>query len=94
MNQVSEGLKKPNTFRLASALVEAETFQDSGSCMPPKPGNGLLLFINLRKWADSLFISGLLNNFAQVKVKEVCITEWISHHIKFYTSHSKMLMLR
>ena len=63
INQVSKGLKKPNTFWLASALVEAEAVQDSGSSILPKLGNVLPLFINVRKWAGSLFISCLLHSF-------------------------------
>ena len=39
---------KFKTFLLASALVEAETGQDTGSCLPPKLGNFLPLPINIR----------------------------------------------
>ena len=49
----------------------------------------LVLFSIARKLADSLFISDLIHNFTQIKVKEIA-----SHLIKFYTSHSDMLMLR
>ena len=34
MNWVLEGFKKFSTFRLVSALVEAEAGQGTGSCMP------------------------------------------------------------
>ena len=47
--------------------------------MHSKLGNALPLFINVRKWVDSLLISGLLHNFTQVKGKEVCLTEWNLH---------------
>ena len=46
INQVPEGLKKCSTFWLASALVEAEADQGTESCVPPKLGNALPLFIN------------------------------------------------
>ena len=49
--------------------------------MPSKLGNALPLFINVRKRVDSPFISGLLRNFTQVKVKEVCLTEWTLHFL-------------
>ena len=39
---------KFNAFWLASALVEAESVQGTGSCMPSKLGNDPLL-INVRK---------------------------------------------
>ena len=32
-----------------------------------------------RKWVDSLFTSGLLHNFTQVKVKEVFLKQWALH---------------
>ena len=35
MNRVFKGLKKPNTFWLVSAQVEAQAGQGTGSCMPP-----------------------------------------------------------
>ena len=91
-SKVSEGLKKSNTFWLASALVETEAVQDSDSCTLPKLENVLPLFINKRKWAGSLFILRLQDNFTRVKVKEVCFTEWTLHLTKFCPSHSKMLM--
>ena len=71
---------------LASAQVEAEAGQDTGSYMPPKIGNALPLFINVIKCAGSLFNSGVLDNFIQVKVREVCLIEWAS------LPYSKMLM--
>ena len=46
INQVPEGLKKCSTFWLASALVEVEADQGTESCVPPKLGNALPLFIN------------------------------------------------
>ena len=52
--------------------------------MPPKMGNVLPLFINVRKWASVHFMSLPVHfNFAQVKVKEECIIEWTSHLTKF-----------
>ena len=44
--------------------------------MSSKLGNVLPIFINIRKWVGLLFNSGLLHKFTQVKVKEVCLTEW------------------
>ena len=42
--------------------------------MPHKLGNGISLFINVRKWAGSLFVSALLHDFTQVKATEVRFT--------------------
>ena len=84
---VSEGLTKSSTCWLANTLVETEAGQDTGRCIPTKLGNALA---NLRKWTGSLFTSGLLHNFVQVKVKEVCLSEWTLHLlINFYLSHLK-----
>ena len=67
-----EGLKKSNTFWLVSPVVETEGVQGAGSCMPSSNlGNALPLF---KKWVDSLFTSGLLDSFTQVKIKEVGLT--------------------
>ena len=44
--------------------------------MSSKIGNDLPLF---RKWEASLFTSGLLHNFTQIKVIEVCLTEGNLH---------------
>ena len=41
--------------------------------MTSKLGNDLPVVINVRKRVDLLFASGLLHNFTQVKVKEVCL---------------------
>ena len=69
-----EGLKKSNTFWLANAVLEAEAGQLHA--MPCKLGNALPLCINVTKWVGSLFTSGILHNVAQVKVKEVYLTDW------------------
>ena len=61
INQVSKGLKKSNTFWLASDLVEVEAVLVFGSWMPTKLGKVLPLLINVRKCAGSLFISGFLS---------------------------------
>lgn len=65
--------------------METGAVQDTGSCMLPKLGNAIPLLITVRKWAGSLLTSGLLN------VKEVCLTNWIFHLIKFYPFQSKIL---
>ena len=56
-------------FWPASALVEAESGQDTASYMLLKLRNSIPLFINLRKWTGSLLTLGLL------EVKGVCLTE-------------------
>ena len=48
--------------------------------MSSKLGNDLPLF---REWVGLLFTSGLLHNFKEVKVKEVCLREWTLHLKKF-----------
>ena len=53
--------------------------------MLSKLGIALPLFINgfiQECQVGSLFTSGLLHNFTQVKVKEVCLTEWTLHFFK------------
>ena len=50
--------------------------------MQSKLGNVLLLLINIvikERQVGSLFTSGLLYNFTQVKVKYVYLTEWNLH---------------
>ena len=54
---------------LVIVLVESETSQSTGNCMPFKLENALQLFINVRKWVGSVLSSGLTFNFTQVKVK-------------------------
>ena len=65
-----------------------------GTFMPPKLGNTLPLFINIRKWVGSLFTSCLLHYLTQVKVKEVCLTEWTLHlkKISFLFKNANMKM--
>ena len=60
--------------------------------MLTKLGNAILLFINVKKSAGSLFTSGLLHNFTQLEVKEVFLTERTLHLKSFYSSNSKILM--
>lgn len=43
MNEVSEDLKKSQTFWLANIVVEAEAGQDNSYCMPPKLENAIPL---------------------------------------------------
>ena len=73
-------------------MVEAGAGQNTGSCMLPKIEDAILLFINIRKWAGLLLTSGLLHNFTQIKVKDVCLTERALHLVKNYPSHLKMLI--
>ena len=82
-----ECLKKSNTFWLASALVEAGAGRALvAACMPSKLGNDSL-FIEVSKWLGLLFTSGFLHSLIQVKVKQVCLSEWTLHLEKIYSSH-------
>ena len=47
--------------------------------MPSKLGNTLSLLANVRKWVGLLFTLVILHNMTQVKVKEICLTEWNLH---------------
>ena len=72
--------------------------------MPSKLVNVLPLFINViiqKCQVGSLFPSGLLHSFTQVKVKKVSglyilkksgLAEWTLHLKKEFSSHSKMLL--
>ena len=76
INWVFEGFKKSHTFWRVSTVVEAEAGQGFGSSMPC---HLTIIQEPFRKQVGSLFTSGLLHSFTQVKVKEVFLTEWTLH---------------
>ena len=87
---VSSGLKNSMTFGHVNVVVESMLVE--WTLVTAEARKYLKLFINERKWADSLFTSGLWHNFKLVKVNYLYLTDWALHITKFHSSHSKRLI--